>query len=140
MADTTARSRGRTQRSEVHTERKRSVETIAADIVYFVVAAIDIILAFRFALKLFGANPDAGFVNLVYGLSAPFMAPFEAVFQTQQVEGAVFEWSVLLAIAVYALIGWGIVMLIRAISPRASASTVEHVEHVDATEEQSRQD
>jgi hypothetical protein len=115
------------------------LRAIVIDIVYFIFGVIEVILGLRFVLRLLGANPDAGFVQIVYAISAPFMAPFEAVFATQQVEGAVFDWSVLLAMAVYALIAWGIASLIRAATPRSSAGTVEqveHVEHVEETEEQ----
>ncbi len=97
---------------------RRSAEGIAIQVIGWLLGVIEAILGFRFALKLFGANPEAGFVELVYGISAPLMAPFEAVFPAQQVEGAHFEWSVLLAMVVYALVAWGLIGLIRAISPR----------------------
>jgi hypothetical protein len=44
-----------------------------------------------------------------------------------------FEWSALLAIAVYALIAWGLVALIEAISPRERAETVETISEDDRT-------
>jgi hypothetical protein len=56
------------------------------------------------------------------------MAPFNAIFGTQIVNGAVFEWSALVAIAVYALVAWLIVALIRALTPRRGPDTVETVE------------
>ena len=67
-------------------------------------------------------------MRLIYGISGIFMAPFVAVFGTDTVSGATFEWSALVAIAVYALIAWGIVALIHAVSPRSHAQTVERVE------------
>lgn len=70
----------------------------------------------------------AGFAKLIYGLSGVLMAPFSALFGTGRVQGAVFEWSALVAIAIYALIAWGIVMLIRAVVPRRHAETVQRVE------------
>lgn len=114
----------------VHSEARRPIETVLINIVYFITGVIITLLALRFLLLLFGANPSAGFSQLIYGLSAPFMAPFYAVFGTTQVEGAVFEWSALLAIAVYALLGWGIASLIDAVTPRSHAGTVETVEEV----------
>ena len=89
---------------------------------------IDVLIAARFLLRLLAANREAGFVAFIYSVTAPFMAPFEAVFKTQTSSGAAFEGSALLAIAVYALIAWGIVTLIRAVSPRRSSETVERVE------------
>jgi hypothetical protein len=99
-----------------------------ARVVVFVFGAIETLIAIRFALMLFGANAEAGFVRLVYGISDVFMSPFVAIFGTDQVSGATIEWSALVAIAVYALIAWGIVALIGAVSPRTHARTVERVE------------
>jgi hypothetical protein len=44
------------------------------------------------------------------------------------VAGATFEWSALVALAVYALVGWGLVALVRTISPRGHVETVETVQ------------
>jgi len=114
----------------LHSERKRPIETITADVVYFVFGVVITMIALRFVLLLFGANPEAVFSQLVYTLSALLMAPFFAVFGTTTIEGAVFEWSALLAIAVYALLAWGIVALIDAVTPRATAGTIETMEEV----------
>jgi hypothetical protein len=115
-------------RSQVHTEIRSPIESVMARVVWFVFGAIEILIAIRFMLVLLGANAEAGFVQLVYGISDIFMAPFVAVFGTDRVSGATFEWSALVAIAVYALIAWGIVALIGAVSPRTHAQTVERVE------------
>ena len=80
-------------------------------IVWYILGFVEIVLAFRFLLKLMGANPEAGFTSLIYGISAPFAAPFLAVFRVQRVEGSVLEWTTLLAMLVYWLIAWGIVKL-----------------------------
>lgn len=132
MADMNTASTDR--RSEVHTEVRRPMEAIVAGIVWFVFGVIEVLLALRFVLLLLGANAEAGFVKLIYGLSAVFMAPFSAIFETQAVAGATFEWSVLVAIAIYALIAWGIVALIQAISPREQAATVERSEKNDTAQ------
>lgn len=124
----------------LHRETRRPIEDIIINIVYFIFGVIITLLALRFVLLLLGANPNAGFSQLIYGLSAPFMAPFFAVFGTTRLEGAVFEWSALLAIAIYALLAWGIAALIVAVTPRASAGTVETVEeaHGDEVDEHAR--
>jgi len=80
-----------------------------------------------------GANAQSAFVQFIYSVSAIFMAPFSAIFKTTVVEGAKLEWSILVAMAVYALIGWGIVALIRAINPRRASDTVERVERSEDT-------
>jgi hypothetical protein len=80
-------------------------------IVWYILGILEILLAFRFVLKLFGANPYAGFTNFIYTLSQPFAAPFLNVFRISRVEGSIFEWTTLLAMVVYWIIAWGIVNL-----------------------------
>jgi ABC-type Na+ efflux pump permease subunit len=72
---------------------------------------LEILLAFRFLLKLFGANPYAGFSSFIYGASYPFAAPFLNVFRVSSVQGNVFEWTTLLAMVVYSIVAWGIIEL-----------------------------
>jgi len=80
-------------------------------IVWYVLGFIEVTLAFRFALKLLGANPEAGFTSLIYGVTHVFASPFINVFGMTQVAGNVFEWTTLLAMLVYAVLAWGIVRL-----------------------------
>lgn len=115
-------------RRKVHTEVRAPIEAIITRIVWFVFAVIEILIAIRFVLKLVGANASAGFVQLIHGISDVFMLPFNAILGVQRVSGATFEWSALVAIAVYALIAWGIVSLIAVVSPRRHSETVERVE------------
>lgn len=80
-------------------------------VVWYLLGLIEVILAFRFILKLLAANPTAGFSSFIYSISYPFAAPFLNVFRAVKVEGSVFEWTTLLAMLVYWLIAWGIVKL-----------------------------
>ncbi len=134
MANTVATSSG--SRSQVHTEVRAPIEAVASRVIWFVFGVIEVLLAIRFVLMLLGANAEAGFVRLIYGVTDIFMAPFAAIFSTQRVAEATFEWSALVAIAIYALIAWGLTALIGAVSPRDHAETVERVvedEDVTAT-------
>lgn len=89
-------------------------------LIYFVFGILEILLMFRLILKVAGANPASGFVNFIYGLTGLFIAPFEGIFRSGYTEGvettSVFEPSTLVAIIVYAVLAWGIVMLIRILS------------------------
>ena len=123
-------------RSQVHTEVRSPIESVLARVVWFVFGAIEVFLALRFVLTLLGANAEAGFVQFIYSVSDVFMAPFNAIFSTGSVSGATLEWSVLVAIAVYALIAWGLVALIGVVSPRQHAQTVERVETDEDTNTQ----
>lgn len=77
-------------------------------VVWYLCALLEIILGFRFFLRLAGANAAAGFTGFIYAISWPFAQPFIAVFRATVVEGKVFEWTTLLAAVVYLLIAWGI--------------------------------
>lgn len=80
-------------------------------IVWYIFSVVEVLLVFRFLLKLLGANPDAGFTALIYMLSYPLAAPFLYVVRSTQVSGSVFEWTTLLAMLVYWVVAWGIVRL-----------------------------
>jgi hypothetical protein len=80
-------------------------------IVWYLVGIIEILLTFRFVLKLLGANPVAGFTSFIYLATKPLTIPFSRVFGVSRVEGSVFEWTTLLAILVYVIIAWGITKL-----------------------------
>ncbi len=88
----------------------------AAAVVGFIVGVVDIVIAARFLGKLLGASAQSAFVNFIYGLSAPLVAPFQGIFGDGGSKANSFETSDLVAIVVYAVIGWGLVMLIRIIT------------------------
>ncbi len=77
-------------------------------IIWALATLLEVILAFRFFLRLAGANSAAGFTSFIYAISWPFAEPFIAVFRATVVEGKVFEWTTLLAMVVYLLVAWGI--------------------------------
>ncbi len=80
-------------------------------IVWYVLGVIEVLLAFRFVLKLLGANPDAGFSAFIYGVTYLFAAPFLSVFRITHVAGSVMEWTTLLAMFVYWVLAYGIIKL-----------------------------
>lgn len=83
----------------------------AIQIAWFVVGITEILLLFRFFLKLFVANTQAGFTRFIYMMTDGLTFPFTSVFKSNQIEGSVFEWTTLLAMFVYAVLAWGIVKL-----------------------------
>jgi hypothetical protein len=80
-------------------------------IVWYILGTLEALLAFRFVLKLLGANPDAGFSAFIYKVTYVFAAPFLNVFRISQIAGSVIEWTTLLAMFVYALIAIGVINL-----------------------------
>jgi predicted ATPase len=88
----------------------------AAAVVGFVVGAIDILIAARFLGKLLGASSASAFVNFIYQVSSVMVAPFTGIFGDTGSKTNTFETASLVAIVVYAVIGWGLVVLIRIIT------------------------
>lgn len=86
-------------------------------LVYYFFGALEILLAFRLILKLAGASMASGFVKMIYGITGIFTWPFEGIFRkafTQGVETtSVLEPATIVALAVYAIVAWGIVKLVR---------------------------
>jgi len=93
----------------------------AAAIVGFVVGVVDILVAARFLGKLLGASAQSAFVSFINTVSGPLVAPFQGIFGNGGSKANSFETADLVAIAVYAVVGWGLVMLIRIITaPRGT--------------------
>jgi len=93
----------------------------AAAIVGLLVGVIDILIAARFLGKLFGASAQSAFVSFIYTVSGPLVAPFQGIFGNGGSKANSFETADLVALVVYAVIGWGLVMLIRIVTaPRGS--------------------
>jgi hypothetical protein len=114
--------------TRVYSGYRESVGSWLSRVVTFLFGVIELLILVRFILLLVGANAQTGFVQWIQQTSGVFMAPFNAILGTQTIHGAIFEWSALVAIAVYALIAWLVVALIRALTPRRGPDTVETVE------------
>ena len=88
----------------------------AAAVVWFVVGIVEILIAARFLGKLFGASAHSAFVSFIYQVSGPLVAPFTGIFGDTGSRTNTFETASLVALVVYAVIGWGLVVLIRIVS------------------------
>ena len=86
-------------------------------LVYYILGALEILLAFRLVLKIAGASTGSAFVRLIYGISSFFVMPFEGIFRRFSTQGlettSVLEPSTIVAIIVYAILAVGIVKFIR---------------------------
>lgn len=87
----------------------------AVQAVYLVFGVIDGLLLIRLFLKLLAANPTSPFSNWIYNVTGFFLAPFKNILPTIGNDQSQLEMSVLLAILVYALIGWALGRLVAII-------------------------
>jgi hypothetical protein len=110
-------------------EKAASVDWLSR-VVWFIVGIMAVLLLARFILLASGASETASFSQLIYNLTGWMVAPFAGLFgQTITYPGAVgtgvIEFEALVALVVYALIGWGIVKLAQlALGTNRTTTTV----------------
>jgi len=100
-------------------------------IVWYILSILEVLLAFRFVLKLTGANAQAGFTSIIYTLTWPFTVLFLAVFPMTTLQGSIFEWTTLLAMFVYFLIALAIVKLFlmsKTVSTPEAAAKLDEID------------
>ena len=86
-------------------------------IIWYVLGLIEVLLVFRFVLKLLGANPFVGFTSLIYSITAPLIIPFNGIFGASVTGTSLVEWSTIIAAIVYLFVAWGLVYLLNIIYP-----------------------
>lgn len=90
---------------------------ITQRVVYFLLDVLLIVLATRFILRLFGANPANDFVGLIYTLTYPVVAPFSGIFgQVSSTGVAAFEVSTLIAMVVFGILAYALARFIGIIT------------------------
>lgn len=114
MLETTTRTTEQTTSTAVANPEEKPY-LVSYKIVYYILGLVEMLLLLRFLFKLFGANRGAGIIEFIYGVTDILMVPFRFVFPTNQVSGATFEWSVLVAMALYALAVYAVQGLLEVI-------------------------
>ncbi len=105
-------------------EARRSSADWISGLISFIIAVIAILIAIRLVLKLLAASTASSFTNLIYGVTGPLVAPFQNIFGTPAAgNGATFELSSLLAIAIYLLVGWLLTRLVQLVLDRPTSGT-----------------
>jgi len=82
---------------------------------------LEILLAIRFLLRVISANPESGFAVLIYGITGILVAPFNGLVSTPILDGITLEVTTLIAMAMYALLFWGIAVVIKMVAFRPNA-------------------
>ena len=119
----------RTEHPQVVYQKKKALFR-TYQIIWLILGAIEVLLAFRIGLKMLGANPFAGFADLIYTVSAPFALPFQGILGTSVAsQGSVFEWSTIIAMIVYAIIAGGIVQIMQLFKPTNPREVSEAVDN-----------
>jgi uncharacterized protein YggT (Ycf19 family) len=87
---------------------------IVARVVTLLFTVIEVLLLFRFVLKLLGANAQQPLVEGLYGVTEPLVRPFQGIFP--QPQGAAIDLPALLAVVFFFLLAALVVALVRAIT------------------------
>jgi uncharacterized protein YggT (Ycf19 family) len=102
------------------TARRSHTFTWIVNSIFWLAGTLEILLGVRFLLRLFGANRENEFAQLINNLSAPFMAPFSTLFISPTSSGGanIFDFNIAIAILAYALLSYLAVSLVRFIFDR----------------------
>jgi len=76
---------------------------------------LEVLLLFRFAFKLLGANANQAFVAMLYGVTEPLVRPFQGIFP-EPAGPPILDVAALLSILFLFLIAALIVALVRAVT------------------------
>ena len=127
-----AQSGSSSYKQQVHTEARSPIEVVLARIVYYVFGVIEVIIGARFVLLLSGQIQTRASSRT--STACPGSSWLRSTRCSRPDGGRCdVRMEALLAMAVYALIGWGIVKLIYVVTPRRSSQTVERVEQNEDT-------
>jgi hypothetical protein len=81
-------------------------------VVRLFVGIVEALIGARVVLRFIAANPDNAVAHLVYNTSAVFLAPFFGLTGSPAAGGSVLEIPSLIAMAVYAFLGWGVLQVV----------------------------
>ena len=95
--------------------RARGFATRVVQLIWLAILFVELAVALHVLLKVAGAM-KAGFTNFVDGVSAPFVGPFHPVFKDQIVNGNPLEVGTLLGMAVYAILAFAAIRIVRGIA------------------------
>jgi hypothetical protein len=102
----------RTQITEHPDAGLRLAVSRVAQLIWLLFGVLEALIGLRIVLKLIAANPANPFANLVYTFTDLFLWPFAGLTVTPSAQGMVLEIPAIIAMFVYALMGWVLVKLV----------------------------
>lgn len=105
---------------ETHQEDALTVITVKYaigklnDFLQWFMAVLEVVLFIRFLLKLIGADPTNLFAGFLYALTDIVLFPFSTIVRSPSIHtNQAFEWSTLIAMAIYWLLFWAVRRFLR---------------------------
>ncbi len=109
----TSTPQGAVRSSVVATDTSVGGSVVFARVINYIVGLLLSLMAIRVVLSLLGANQGNAFASFIYNLTYPFVAPFFGLFGYSMRYGvARFELETVVAMIVYALVGYGLTKII----------------------------
>ncbi|MHB8621673.1 MAG: YggT family protein [Chloroflexota bacterium] len=91
--------------------------------VWLCTGIVEVLIGLRVLLKLIAANPNNAFAGFAYNMSSLFLAPFFGLTGSPAAGGSVLEVPSIIAMLVYAFLGWGVVRVIRLLFDRPTTGS-----------------
>jgi uncharacterized protein YggT (Ycf19 family) len=91
---------------------------IIRTLVNIIIGVIEFLLSLRFVFKFFVVNVGTPFVGWIYGVTAPLVAPFAKIVPDLKLGGFVVNFSTLVALIVYVLVGYLAIQIFSYAGPR----------------------
>ena len=107
---------------------RRLLVSRLAQLIWLLFGFLEALIGLRVMLKLIAANPNNPFANLIYTFTDLFLWPFRGLTIAPSFNGMVLEIPALIAIFVYALVGWLFVRLVWLLFYNPASRTVRTVE------------
>jgi uncharacterized membrane protein YhdT len=110
--------------------REQRVATFkATQLIWLLLGLLEAALALRVVFKLIGVNAANSFASLLYNITNLFVAPFASLTGAPTAAGMVFEFSTIIAMVIYLLIGWALVKIVYVLfyRPRGPVSVSQTV-------------
>ncbi|MGF1570836.1 MAG: YggT family protein [Nodosilinea sp.] len=112
------------EKQRLRAAQRRSRLAWVRSTILLLVAALEILLAIRFLLRVSVANPDNEFAQFIFKISDPFIAPFSTLFisPTNADATRIFDLNLLFAMLIYGLLGWLGVAFVNYLQGQAPAN------------------
>lgn|SRR5574341_416747 len=108
---------------DVGASRRQAVSR-AIQVVWLLFGILEAAIGLRVFLKLIAANPNNLFAQLVYSFTDLFLWPFAGLTISPSTGGFTLEIPAVIAMIVYAVVGWALASLIWIIFARSGSRSV----------------
>lgn len=112
---------------DLNAERRLLVSRLA-QLIWLMFGFLEALIGLRVVLKLIAANPNTPFADLIYSFTDLFLWPFRGLTVAPTLNGMELEIPAIIAIFVYALVGWLLVRLVWVLFYNPVSRTMRIVE------------